>query len=56
MRDVTVTIDRREGTTPSDVKPLIEEVINALSPLRDRIRIRVTRATATLVEDKPWRD
>ena len=46
MKDLTVTIDRARGADKQAAKVAIEEVLEALKPLRLRgLRVRVTRST-----------
>ena len=54
MKRITVIIDRPEGSNPSASVDAIQKVVEALKPLN--VRIRITRATATLREDKAWRN
>jgi hypothetical protein len=55
MKDLIVIIDRVEGSNIHQAVEDIKEVLAVLEPLRDRgLRIRITRATSTLVEDKVW--
>jgi hypothetical protein len=55
LRILTVTIDRADGSNLDEVIPLINEVLTALEPLKDRVRFRVTRSPNTLTEDKAYR-
>jgi hypothetical protein len=56
MKNITVTIDRVSGSILPTAKAEIEEVLEALKPLRERgLRVRVCRSHLTLKEDKPWR-
>jgi hypothetical protein len=53
MRDITVIIDRADGSNVKTTKAQIVKVIAALEPLG--VRIRVTRSKETLIEDKAWK-
>jgi hypothetical protein len=56
MKNITVIIDRVSGSNIPTAKAEIEEVLEALKPLRERgLRVRVCRSHLTLKEDKPWR-
>ena len=56
MKNITVIIDRVSGSNIRTAKAEIEEVLEALEPLRERgLRVRVCRSHLTLKEDKPWR-
>jgi hypothetical protein len=56
MKDLIVIIDRVEGSNIAQAVEDIKEVLAALEHLRSRgLRIRITRSTSTLVEDKAWR-
>ena len=56
QRIVTVTIDRLDGSNIQEAKAVIEQVLAALRPLEEQklVRLRVTRAKETLVEDAAW--
>jgi hypothetical protein len=56
MENLTVIIDRIEGSNVQEVRGAIEEVLAVLKPLLDRgLRIRITRSQQTRTEDKAWR-
>ena len=56
MENLTVILDRIEGSNVQEVRGAIEEVLAVLKPLLDRgLRIRLTRSEQTLKEDKAWR-
>jgi len=56
MKNITVIIDRVSGSNIPTAKAEIEEVLEALKPLRERgLRVRVCRSHLTLKEDMPWR-
>jgi hypothetical protein len=53
---VSVIFDRADGSNIEVSKATIEKAIALLEPLKDELRLRVTRSDASLVEDKAWRD
>jgi hypothetical protein len=53
MKRLTVTIDRPEGSDIQESAAEIKKVVEVLRPLG--VRIRITRSTQTLTEDKAWR-
>jgi hypothetical protein len=56
MKNITVIVDRIDGSTPAAAAVNIKKILTALIPLRKKgLRVRVTRSHRTLVEDKVWR-